>query len=133
MRDRNRRKRWTTPPLLQALVQSMQWLDKWPIIKQYLLLQIFLNLDGSLKLRRGRITTRPDIRLPSRVRLGRGSICGHLIFWARAVRPKTAKPPKNKVYGRTDGPTKRAVESRSTRLKTENRGGKNAKEVTICV
>ena len=38
--------------------------------------------------------TRPDTRLPhgpSRVRVGRGCFLGHLIIWAGAVRPKTAK------------------------------------------
>ena len=31
---------------------------------------------------------------PSRVRVGRGYIGGHLITLVGAVRPKTAKPPK---------------------------------------
>ena len=61
---------------------------------------------------------------PSRVRVSRGRIWGHLITWAGAVWPKTAKTKKRKVWrtdqwtdGRTDGPTKQVVESRSTRLK----------------
>ena len=51
--------------------------------------------------------TRPD----TRVRVGRGCICGHLIIWSGAVRPKTAKKTKNKKKvkcdGRTDGRTDR--------------------------
>ena len=60
-----------------------------------------------------------------RVQVGRGHIWGHLIIWAGAVRPKTAKIKKSVMDGRTDrrtdqrtdGPTKRGVESCSTRLK----------------
>ena len=62
-------------------------------------------------------------RKACRVRMGRGNIWAHFITWAGAVRPKTANPPKTKCDGRTDqrtnGPTKRGVESRSTRLKRE--------------
>ena len=31
---------------------------------------------------------------PSRVRVGRGPICGHSIIWVGTVRPKTAKTQK---------------------------------------
>ena len=58
---------------------------------------------------------------PSRLRVGRGCIWGHLIIWEGAVRPKTTKKNKKSKVWRTDGwtvgPTKRGVESRSTRLK----------------
>ena len=68
---------------------------------------------------------------PSRVRVGRGCVWGHFIILARAVSPMTAKK-KNKqktkkvkcdrpTDQRTNGPTKRGVESRSTRLKRERK------------
>ena len=72
---------------------------------------------------------------PSRVRVDRGRIWGHLITWAGAVRPKTAKKNKKIVWQtdrptdrRTDRPTdgltdrlsKRGVESPSTRLKIKS-------------
>ena len=52
------------------------------------------------------------------MRVGRGCL-GNLIIWARAVRPKTAKPPKklSVMDRRTNQPTKWVVELRSTRLK----------------
>ena len=79
--------------------------------------------------RRGK-TTKKQGRIhgyPSRVRVGRGHIWGHLITWAGAVRPRTAKNKKRTVWrtdgptdGWTDGRTKRGVESRSTRLKIKS-------------
>ena len=52
---------------------------------------------------------------PSRMRVGRGCICGDLIIWAGGVRPKTAKtPPKKSV---TDWSTKRGVVASHTTKK----------------
>ena len=39
---------------------------------------------------------------PSRVRVGRGCVWGHLIIWAGAVRPKTAVTQKSVMDRRTD-------------------------------
>ena len=80
------------------------------------------------------------------MRVGRGRIRGHFIILAGAVRSETAKKNKKKVKcdgktdrqtdrqtdGRTDrrtnGPTKRGVESRSTRLKTNQSISKNLQD-----
>ena len=69
---------------------------------------------------------------PSRVRVGRGCIWGHLITWAGAVRPMTAKKQKKvKCDGQmdwrtdADGRTKRGVESCSTRLKMDEKSRQN--------
>ena len=59
---------------------------------------------------------------PSCVRVGSGHIGGHLIIWAGAVRPKTAKAQKLKydkrIGGRTNRGTKWGVELHSTCLET---------------
>ena len=51
---------------------------------------------------------------PSRVQVDRGRICGHLIIWAGAVRPKTTKTNKKLMgdrptEGLEDGPKKLGV------------------------
>ena len=69
------------------------------------------TLEDSIEQKQGRIHG-----YPSHMRVGRGNILGHLITWAGAVKPKTAKKTKQnkkvKCDGPTDGPTKRGVESR---------------------
>ena len=46
---------------------------------------------------------------PSRVRVSKGCIWGHLIIWVGAVRPNSAKTLKKRTDWQTDGLTKRGV------------------------
>ena len=55
------------------------------------------------------VLTRPDIWLPQLRAGGRPRICGHLIIWAGAVRPKGAKTKTKKCDKWTEGLKKLGV------------------------
>ena len=71
--------------------------------------------------------TRPDTRLPQSRVAGQGPYFRSLHHLGRSSEAKDRKKPKKVKYDgrtdrRTDGPTKRGVGSRSTRLKSYSRG-----------
>jgi len=71
---------------------------------------------------RGHKTTRPDTRIPQSRVGGQGLYLRSLDHLGRSSEAKDRKNKKvrrmdRQTDGRTDGPTKRGVESRSTRLK----------------
>ena len=65
-----------------------------------------------------RMRTRPDTRLPQSRACGQGPYLRSIHHLGMSSEAKERKNPKKvKCDGPTDGPTKRGVESRSTRLK----------------
>ena len=91
---------------------SVQWsLMMRSVIQSMLIFFKLSRLEPKMTQEQGRIHG-----YPSRVRVGRGCIWGHLITWAGAVRPKTTKTQKSKVWrtdGRTDQRTDRWTDRRT--------------------
>ena len=90
-------------PLTAIRELLVHWLNSWPSLH---------------KTKMTSTTTRPDTRLPQSRAGGQRLYLRSLYHLGRSSEAKNRKNPKKvKCDGRTDGPTKRVVESRSTRLK----------------
>ena len=85
----------------------MEWLNS-AKCNTYKTVNVLIERDVSDRYRKqGRIHS-----YLSQLQVGKGRILGHLIIWAGALRPKTAKTKKVKCDGRTDGQTDQRINER---------------------